>query len=153
HTGKLVPAAALGLLVGTALAIHETWAAHQPWFVRGALGVVVLLGFCLVSALVMKATFIELSRLRPARTREIRAGLLRHVVQLFLAQLLTAGALGAILFGLRKLPIWLSADLGWPDSLVAPALVISLVWEVACWPLGALLLLVGSFVVIEDCSF
>ena len=112
--------------------------------------------FCLATALITQLTFIELSRLRSAQgTREIRAGLARHTVQLWLAHLLVFGFLVVILLTLEKLPPWLvsSDGLGWREAFVAPLIVLRQIATVAFWPLWSLLLLLGPIAVIEECSF
>jgi hypothetical protein len=156
---KLVPAAALGLLVGLGSALYGglVVGADPPWSGAGviAIGVCVLLGYCLVTSLITQMTFIELSRLRPARTRELRAGLARHTAQLALAHLLVGGTLFLVLLTLQRLPPWLtSADgLNLPEALLAPVIALRLVWEVAFWPMWASLLLFGPIAVVEECSF
>ncbi|HWY88351.1 MAG TPA: hypothetical protein VNX28_16685, partial [Gemmataceae bacterium] len=159
HSVKLVPAAGLGLLLGIAAAVYEGLPAqiHPRWAWIGdiVLGVCALLGICLVMAVITQITFIELSRLRPAGTREIRSGLLRHTAHLLCAGFLAGGFLLLILLTLQKLPAWLlsSDGLAWPEALVAPVIVVGLVWEVLCWPLWGLMLLLGPLVVVEEYSF
>jgi hypothetical protein len=157
HTIKLAPAAGLGLLLGTAAALYDGWIVHlEPswaWIVGGLLAIGLLLGFCLATALITQATFIELSCLRPARTKEIRAGLGRHTVQLFFAYFLSGGLVILVLLALQRLPAYLLSSGHWPESLVAPVIVVRLVWEVLCWPFFALLLLSGPITVIEERSF
>lgn len=152
---KLVPAAALGLFLGVILAIHQGISVEPAWSwgVDAALAAAALFGFCLVAALITQTTFVELSRLRPARSKEIRAGLGRRTAHVFLAGLVSVGVIVGVLVILRRLPAWLSADLGWPDAAVAPVLVARLLWEAACWIVLALLPLAASCVVIEECSF
>lgn len=146
HRVKLMPAAAMGFLVGIGGAIHGGLVTgfEPPWFWIGVLAitVVVLVGFCVVTALITQMTFVELSRLRPARTKEIRVGLTRHGVQLAFAHFLVGGVLVLLVVVLRKL------------SLALPPLIaLSLIGEVVFWPLWGLMLLFGPIVVIEDCSF
>ena len=156
HAIKLIPAAGLGLLLGIGAAVYEELPAHidprWPWIADIGIGTCALLGMCLVTALIAQITFIELSRLRPPRTREIRAGLLRHTAHLLGAGFLAGGFLLLILLTLQKLPSWLLTPegLGWPEALVAPVVVVGLVWEVVCWPLWGLMLLLGPLVVIEE---
>jgi hypothetical protein len=159
HVIKLAPAAGLGLLLGLAAALQDGLIIHlEPpggWIGASLLAICLLLCFCLATSLITQTTFIELSRLRPARTKEIRAGLGRHAAQLFFVYFLLAGFAILILLALQRLPAYLLSPGGlhWPEGLVAPVIVARLVWEVLCWPLFALLLLSGPITVIEERSF
>jgi hypothetical protein len=154
---KLKAAAGLGVLLGLAGAF-QGWTAHVhpswEWLGNGAVGLAVLLAFCLLSALLTQITFVELSRLRPARAREIRSGLGRHTMQIACAQISGSGLILAVSLTLMYLPGWLQSANGpaWPDALIAPLIVLSVVWEVVCWPLWTLLLLFAPIAVIEEGS-
>jgi hypothetical protein len=156
---KLMPAAALGLVVGLGGAVYEGLVVQlePPWSWSGeiGIGVCVLMGFCLVTAVITQITFVELSRLRPARAKDIRAGLTRHTLNLVLAHFLVGGFLLLILLTLWKLPLWLMSPEGpgLSEALLAPAIAVQLVWEVAFWPLFALMLLFGPIAIVEERSF
>jgi hypothetical protein len=149
---KLMPALALALLLGVGTAFCEALAVNlePPWSWLGLFvtGVCVLLGFCAVSSVISQMTFLELSRLRLARTKELRAGLKRHAVQLMLAHLLVGGVLLLVFLLLQKLDQPHLADVA-----RAPLSVIRLICEVVFWPLWGLMLLFAPIVVIEECAF
>jgi hypothetical protein len=156
---KLTPAGGLGVFLGLGAAIYVGLIVpiEPPWSWIGTivLGVSLLLGFCLATALITQITFIELSRLRPARSREIRAGLARHTVQLWLAHFLVFGSLVVVFLTLEKLPSWLLSPEGpgWREAFVAPLIVLRQIAAVGFWPLWSLLLLLGPIAVIEECSY
>jgi hypothetical protein len=154
---KLTPAALLGLVLGLAPIVFRALTFRGDvavsWIVALLMGVVLLAGFCVVSCVVTQATFIELAQLRPARAREIRSPLLRYGLRLFMTYLLVGGLAALIAVVLQRLPAWMVAVAGLPEALAAAVAVLGLVWQVACWPLFALLLLAGPITVIEGRSF
>jgi hypothetical protein len=154
---KLKAATGLGLLLGLAGAFQGWSASVQPsweWIGNAIVGLGVLLALCLVSALITQITFIELSRLRPARAREMRSGLGRHTIQIAWAQIVGSGFILAISLTLMHLPRWLQSttEPGWPDALIAPLIALRVFWEIVCWPLWTMLLLFAPIAVIEEGS-
>jgi hypothetical protein len=102
-------------------------------------------------------TFVEQSRLRPARWAEASAGLGGHVVRLLTTQLAVCGGVFVGVALLRWLPGWLLA--GEPEGLralwevlAAAANVLGLVLEVVLVPLLAFALLLGPILIVEGCS-
>jgi hypothetical protein len=158
---KLALAAGAALLGGFLVAVlHASLLGSQlneqllGW---GVGGVLLLLLFAVASAVVTRMTYIELSRLRPARRKEMRGVLGWPSLRLLAASLLVGGLLLAIA-GLRWLPGWLldGAELSWSagarEALAMSASVGGLLLEVALWPLAVLGLLLAPILIIEECS-
>src|SRR5207302_488071 len=106
------------------------------------------------SALITQMTYLELSRLRPARAKETRTVLGWPTLRLAAAGLLLAGMLLAIA-GLRGLPLWLLAGAegtGGHEAVAAGTAVAALLLEVVLWPLAVLGLLLAPILIVEDCS-
>lgn len=157
---KLTAAAATGIFIGVAV-IMAAWAlawGNDPWgiAVAASIGFGAMVAFNLASALITQATFVEFSRLRPARSDEISAGLFSRTCRLAAAQIVVAGVLGAAIYYARLLPGWLTAGADEGQILsewqAAPVLVLQLLFETVCWPLLALTFLLGPILVIEECS-
>ena len=152
---KLVAAGAVGVLSGLVVAVAGSLTSFLPrseaavgWIVAGL--VLLLLGV-IASVVLTQLTYIEVSRLRPARWREARRGLGRLARRLFAAARISVGGPMAGIVFLR----WLSepgrlGDIG----TVGPAAVtvVSLLGEVVLWPLLAFALLLAPVVVVEECS-
>jgi hypothetical protein len=116
---------------------------------RWAVVAVVLLAVAAVSgALLTKMTYLELSRLRPARWKRTRVGLLPNILRLAFLYLVTGGLAVLAIVALRLLPSWPFDSTGTREAVTAAAVVL----EVALWPVVALSLLVGPVVVVEECS-
>jgi hypothetical protein len=117
--------------------------------------VLLLLIGAVADALLTQMTYVELSRLRPARWPEARAGLGNFAARLFVAWLATAGVALALIALLRWLPPGPITPGGEsPGALweVGAGLltVVTLVLEVLLWPVVALALLLGPVVVVEE---
>src|SRR5438067_1128080 len=102
-------------------------------------------------------TFVEVSRLRPARWAEATAGLRRHVVRLLLAQLIVGGSAVAAIVLLRWLPAWLLGPhapeaLTGAEVLVGALTAIALIVQVLLWPVPGFTLLLAPLILIEECS-
>jgi hypothetical protein len=112
----------------------------------------------LASVLLTQITVIELDRHRPARAAEVRQGLHRHLVRVFLTQALVAGLLIGLILTFRLLPPWLAVhDLGdinsARDGLAATLAVLRPVVECICWPFVVVaLVLLGPVLIIEDAA-
>lgn len=156
--GKLVVAGLTGMVAGLAVLVTERLAAATPapWTVLEWAGVVaaglVLLAVC--HAPLMQMTFVELSRLRPARRDEALDGFGRNAGRLAVAYLLTAGLLLLLIAGLRRLPGWLEQDVGLslPAAAVNVVACAALLGEVVLWPVLISAFLSGAAIVVEDCS-
>lgn len=152
---KVAMAGLAGLVagMGTTATILSAGALPFPWNLGMGIGLgSTFVGMlCLVGALLTRVTFIELSRLRPPRPREIMGGLLRDAVRWTVTVLLVGGTVGAILWSLDRLPAWLAQN-GSPAFLDPPLWVCRLLLEVLCWPVLALIFLAGPVLVVEECG-
>jgi hypothetical protein len=129
-------------------------AAWLPWLVCGL--ILFLLG-AVCSAVLTQMTFVEVSRLRPARRVETMANLGRNVVRLVTAQLLVGGTAVAALVCLHTLPSWVIGPnpdeaLVAADWLAGALTAVALVLQVLLWPLLGFALLLGPIIVIDECS-
>jgi hypothetical protein len=148
---KLVVAAALGLACAVALFLTDSLRPgldYWAWVLVG-LALVGTQGVC--SSLLTQMTFVELSRLRPARRSEVTTGLARNAGRLILTQGLVGGVVVTLILGMRALQP--AVDDTGPGVFAALVVVVRLVLEVLLWPILALCLLLGPIVVIEECSF
>lgn len=156
---KLRIAAGAGLVLGMGVALYTAFfaEAEPPWSWAGlaALAFLAAMGTCLAIVLLTQMTFVELSRLRQARPKEIRVGLWRHTLHLLLAYVAVGGVLAGALFGLRTLSSWLSGPggPGLTEAALVALLAIRLLLEILAWPILGLTLLFCPIVVIEECSF
>src|SRR5262245_50162421 len=140
---KLGVAAAASLVGGLVVALLGSGLLDPllpgPVLQGAVAGVVLLLVAAVASSLLGQTTFVELSRLRPAKWREASAGLGRLVPRVFLVYLLATGGTLAAIALLRWLPSWLlgAPDLARPDGMregVAGAVaVLAVVLEVVLW--------------------
>jgi len=153
---KLVAIAFTGLILGALFALSQyplpDFGVARLW-VDVAIGVAALYVTACVSALLTRTTFVELTRLRPAKAAEVQPGWAGWTMRLFVAQLLVVGfAVGLILL-LRGLPQWLlrGDEPAWQIAAnVATAAAI--VGEVVLWPVVALTLLLAPIIVVEQTS-
>ncbi|MCI0380031.1 MAG: hypothetical protein L0215_20810 [Gemmataceae bacterium] len=158
HRGKLALAATAGVVFGLSWAVYQTvfpaldesW----QWYGLGALSVVLLVVTCLANAVISQMTFVELSRLRPARSNEVRTGLIGNTFNLMLALLLFGGVWAGLLIVVRTLPQWLVPAEGpvLADPLLVPLLAGRLVLEVFLWPVLALTFLFAPILIVEECG-
>jgi hypothetical protein len=157
---KLAVAAAGGLLgSGVVLAYHvlRLWSWDRSgfplsWFVVAA-ALFLIGGVC--TALLTQMTFVELSRLRPARWHEATARLGLLASRLIITQLLVSGSMLLAIFGAYALGEWaLSQDFEGPGPtlLAAAANVLRIILAVLLWPTLGLTLLLSPIVVVEECS-
>ncbi len=148
---KMLLGAGLGLVGGLAFLLYASIDPARSGIGAFGAALLLLLAGAVVSALVTQTTFVELSRLRPARLRESVSGLARYVVCL-LPLYLAVIALGllAVVF-LRQLPDWL-AENQWQESLSGFAAATTIVANVAIWPVIGLALLWAPAVIVEDGS-
>ena len=157
---KLVLIAVCGLLLGGLFALAQyplpDFGITRLWF-NVALGVVAGLVLAGASTQLTRATFVELSRLRPARSEEVRTGWAGRTVRLFVAQLLVAGSAIGLIVLLRGLPQWLlpgedqPAATAW-QTAANVATVLGVVGELVLGPVVALTLLLAPIVVVEEAS-
>jgi hypothetical protein len=159
---KLRPAAGAGLAAGLIVVLGQLLPAlvAVPWPPLVAIGQV--LALLLVAAwcatVVGGLTYYEQAHLRPARWSEAMTGLLRHVVQLAIANVLVVGGVLLVIWLLRGVPEWLisTEGLDWPaetrQALAAAGTVVRFLGEVFLWPVLGLAVLLGPIVVVEECG-
>jgi hypothetical protein len=132
-----------------------------PWSysVWGGAGLALLIVGVVCNVLLTQMTYIELSRLRPARWAEARRGVAGLSWRLFLAFLLSAGVPVAAIVFLRWFPGNFS-EMDLPERFVSyRALaaevfaVVAMMVEIVLWPLVGFTLLLGAIIVVEECSF
>jgi hypothetical protein len=150
----LVGIVGAGVIAGADLVPSPPELSWLPWLapalllaVFGAIG----------SALLTQMTFVEVSRLRPARWSEATAGLRRQGVRLLVAQLLVGGSAVAAIVLLRRLPAWLLGPdapeaLTGADVLAGVVTAVALVVQVLLWPVPGFALLLAPLILIEECS-
>ena len=157
---KLAAAALAGLCSGLVLASwleapEAAFEAPVPW-ARTVVAVVLLLGVVTVAAgLLTRMTFLELSRMRPARWREGATGLTGTSLRIAAAHLLTAGVAVLVIVYLRLLPRYLLdyyAAGGVGQTVAAALAAVGMIVEVVLWPIVGFALLLPPILVVEDCS-
>jgi hypothetical protein len=163
HRSKLTTAAAAGLCAGLALlgAEMSPLVLTDPWRrwsgLTTAVLCIVVLGCC--TSLITQMTYIELARLRPARSGEVSANLFRYTRRLVLAQVIIGALFVVPVVLLRWLPTsWVvtAAPLEpgpWREGVHSFFVAMQLLVEVLGWPIFLTsLLLLGPLVVVEDYS-
>lgn len=158
---KLKVAAFAGLLLGAVFALTTLplfgFSLSPPglgWLLPFAAVVV----WSWLVVVLSKMTFAELSRLRPATWSDGMEGSFRATVHLSFAHGIMILLLGAVVFGLRFLPVWLPT-LGDEDTAKyftvggQAANVAGVVLELLVWPIFVLLLPLGAMLVVEQASF
>jgi hypothetical protein len=155
---KLVAIVVSGLLLGSLFALSQyplpDLGVARLWF-NLILGVLAALACAATSALLTRATFVELSRLRPAKPHQVRPGWVSRTLRLFVAQLLVAGLAVAAVLVWRALPQFMLAvedQTGVWQIAANVALVVGVVIEIALWPLVLLTLLLAPIMVVEEAS-
>jgi hypothetical protein len=156
-TVALVGALGVGLVLGLTpvrLAAFGLTGTEVAWLVT--CGLLVLFA-ALTAALLTRMTYVELSRLRPARWREAFAGAAGLTLQVAVAQVLVLGTTLLLIVALRLLPTWfLGSGPGgeaWSSDVGAnTTLVLSMFAEVALWPIFGLALLLPGLLAVENCS-
>ncbi len=158
---KLVPAGLVGLFLGALAALaglpwfdFATWPPGPGWL----LPVAAFVAWSWLAVVLSRLTYVEVTRLRPARLKDGLAGCAGPTARLLLAQAVPALLLGGLVVVLRWLPGWLPG-LGseHPAAAFQVAAVVSAVagpvLEVLLWPLLVLLLPLAALLVVEECSF
>src|SRR5262249_43932138 len=149
----------LGLFLSAVVALSPAIENVLPdWRARWAvIGLAGLVASAMGTALLSNMTYVELSRLRPARWADATSGFPGLAVRGALSQLLTAGGI-LLLIGLSYwLPQWLPSidNLANPavrDVLAGVAVSGGLVLVVLLCPLFGFTLLLGPILVVEGCS-
>lgn len=153
---KLFLAAGMGLAVSLAWIGCNLCVAYleYPMGLAAGLGwaALMLVPFHLAGVIITRMTVLELARLRPARVREVRVGLLPRTFRLLVSQILVCGLVVGLLFalywfearnreaGVERLPDWL-------QGLLAAA---RLVMELICLPVLGLSFLLAPVLIVEE---
>jgi hypothetical protein len=157
---KLLLGLIAGLLLGSLLMLERA-----AWFEResrwpaaaGLLLVGCLLVFAGLTALLTRLTYLELSRLRPARWRQGFDGVERLTIGVVVSKLIVWGAVGGLIVLLRWLPYWLSpeAEEAWSKSqqiLAGSVLAVAMLVEALLWPVFVFWWLLPPLLVVESCT-
>ena len=139
---KLLLGLLAGLLIGIFLAFQQAaWFARDSAWLAPALGLalVTALVFDVLTALLTQLTYVELSRLRPARWSEAMDGLAGLTLRVILSQLIVRGSTWGLIVLLRWPPHWLGAsgEEAWTlgeEIVGGSALVLGMILEALLWP-------------------
>jgi hypothetical protein len=157
---KLVLGLLAGLLLGGVftLQLADWWERDSGllvWtWVQAGVGAIVV---AFLTALLTKLTYVELSRLRPARWSEALPGIGRLTIRTVVTQAILLGAAWGLIVLLRWLPYWLGPG---PDdatnalrqSAVGVALALGMVLEGGLWAMFFLWWLLPPILIVEECS-
>jgi hypothetical protein len=157
---KLLLGIAAGLLLGGLLALEGAgWFERASrWFVPACgLAAIATVVFDFLTALLTQLTYVELSRLRPARWYEGLAGIGRLTLRLVLIQVLVRGSAWGLIVLLRWLPYWLGSapDEPWTTGqqiFAGIALAVGMVLEAILWPVFFFWWLTPPILAVEECS-
>jgi hypothetical protein len=124
------------------------------WLIAGVIGLMV---YALCNVVLAQMTFVELSRLRPARWSETIAGLPSLWLKLFFGYVITAAVPLLGIRGVRWLawqmtgeqPPWLRWAAGIDHDVVR---VVAMMIEMVLWPMLCFAFLLAPILVVEDCS-
>jgi hypothetical protein len=124
---------------------------------RALAALAVLLVGSVAMALLTRMTFVEVSRLRPARWSEALKGLFGLSFRISLAQLVVAGNTLLILELLRILPGYFLNDdplngVAPPNLTATVAAIFAMVAELLQWPVFGLAFLLAPILTVEGCS-
>ena len=157
---KLLLGVLAGLFVGVFLAVQQAaWFARDSTWMAPALGlaVVTVIVFDVLTALLTQLTYVELSRLRPARWSEAMDGLAGLTLRVILSQLIVRGSAWGVIVLLRWLPYWLgpSGDEAWTpgeEITAGSALALGMILEALVWPVLLFWWLLPPIFVVEGSS-
>jgi hypothetical protein len=158
-TVALVAALGLGLLLAFAPLepLGRLDQSNQSRIDRAWTALAVLVISSIATALLTRMTFVEVSRLRPARWREAFSGLIGLSIRLSIAQLVIAGNTLLIVELLRYLPIYFLNDNPLQEVIPAEvmatvAVIAAMLAEVLQWAVYGLSLLLAPILAVEGCS-
>jgi hypothetical protein len=161
QTAKLTTAALTGLAMGIVLILGSVavpfWH-ERAWIGYLGTGAALLVLFSICTSILTQLTALELSRFRPARFSEIRAGLLATIVRVTGALGLVSGSIVGVIVLLRYAPEWIAPaeadELGFGLELLRNVVTgTRLLLEVLCWPILSLaMLLLGPILIVEEYS-
>jgi hypothetical protein len=158
---KIVAGCIAGVITGVLVAFvrmfpHFAAVGRLPlaWLIAGVIGLVV---YALCNVVLAQMTFVELSRLRPARWSETVAGLPGLWLKLFFGYVITAAIPLLGIRGVRWLawqmtverPAWLHWAAGIDPDVVR---VVAMMIEMVLWPMLSFAFLLAPILVVEDCS-
>jgi hypothetical protein len=157
---KLLLGLVAGLFLGGVLALQPAdWWERDSGFllwtwIQAGVGVIVL---AFLTALLTRLTYVELSRLRPARWSDALPGIGRLTIRTVITQAILLGATWGLIVLLRWLPYWLGPG---PDDSANPlretaagaALALGMVLEAGLWAMFFLWWLLPPILVVEECS-
>jgi hypothetical protein len=158
---KLRTAALTGLAMGIVLILGSAaipFLHERAWLGYVGAGAALLVLFSICTSILTQLTALELSRYRPARFSEIRAGLLATVVRVTGAFGLVSGSIVGVIVLLRYAPEWIAPaeadELGFGLELLRNVVTgTRLLLEVLCWPILSLaMLLLGPILIVEEYS-
>ncbi len=155
---KLAAAALAGLCSGIVLAAARLplleIEGETPWVRWFAVALALLVIVNAAAALITRMTYLELSRMRPARWREGAAGLVGATFGIAAAQVLTVGLAACLIAVLRYLPGYLTeASPGGGAALGASVVAtVGMLLQVVLWPIFVVALLLPPILVVENCS-
>jgi hypothetical protein len=157
---KLLISGVAGVASAIILALVGGAAKYLPWsdtaWIWTAAGVFVLLIGVAAVVPITQMTYVELSRLRPARWREARAGWFWSALHLLIALVVTAGASGTAIYFLRWWPDQLLPERKpdviafAPDLAAAAVNIVTMLVEILLWPIVGFTLLLAPIIVIEE---
>lgn len=158
---KLVVALVAGLVLGVMLGFPWVADLTPDGTAEQVTRIVLVVGVWLITAatsvLLTRMTFVEVSRLRPARWREAMIGITPLVLRIAVVQLLAVGGALGFIYLLRHAPPWVQAsDQTAPGDLrhllANWAVALSLILEVGTWPVLGLAMLLAPILTVEECS-
>jgi hypothetical protein len=111
----------------------------------------------IATGLLTRMTFVEVSRLRPARWREALTGLTGLSIRLAIAELVVAGNTMLLVEMLRYLPVYFLNNNPLQEFIPAEimatvAVTTAMIAEVLQWPVYGLSLLLAPILAVEGCS-
>ncbi len=153
---KLIVAALMAALCGFIMTsaqlipVNAAGVEQVVWTIAGAL---LLLIVSAGLGMLVRLTFVELQRMRPAKWREGRAGLGGLTFRLILANTIVGGIAVGVPLSLLALSRWLvSLSDTYCTSLANGIGILAILASVCLVPLGIALLLVGPILVFEGCT-
>jgi hypothetical protein len=156
---KLAAAALAGLCSGAVLAAARLplleIEGETPWVRWLVAGIALLVIVNAGAGLITRMTFLELSRMRPARWREGVTGLAGTTFRMAVAQVLTMGLAACLIAMQRYLPgLLIEATPGSSDTAAAAAALAAggMLFQIVLWPVFVVALLLPPILVVENCS-
>src|SRR5262245_4079396 len=156
--GKLGVGLFAGLIAGLIAAVLQSGWLSPAWLSWVVAGPLLLVVAAVTAGILTQGTYVELSKMRPAKWKESTARLGGLAFRICVLLLLVGGGALLVIGGLRWLTLALGemSDLGWPaglqEGLTATAAGAALLVEVLVWPVVAFALLLPAVLVAEECG-